>query len=74
LENATLAEKFKTLIEKYELFLNVTSASEEDLIEVFSDDTQVHRLRDEQSTFGEIAYDVLSSLGRENKFYRRLVI
>jgi hypothetical protein len=74
LGDATLAGKLRILNEKYELFLNVTSASEEELIEVFSDDVQAHKLRDEQSTFGEIAYDILSSLGRDNKFYRRLVI
>lgn len=73
-EDASLTGKLRILNEKYELFLNVTSASEEELIELFSDDAQAHRLRDEQSTFGEIAYDILSSLGRDNKFYRRLVI
>ena len=40
LGDATLAGKLRILNEKYELFLNVTSASEEELIEVFSDDAR----------------------------------
>jgi hypothetical protein len=62
------------LAEKYELFLSVTSASEEELIEVFSDDVRAHKLRDQQAEFGELTFEVLSSLGQATKFYRRLVI
>jgi len=59
---------------KYERFLEVTSASEEDLIKLFSEDAEAHKLRDEQSDFGELAYTILYSIGHENRLYRRLVI
>jgi hypothetical protein len=73
-QDATVVENIRFLIEGYERFLNITSASEEDLIKLFSDDDEAHKLRDEQSDFGDLTYRVVSSLGRENRFYRRLVI
>jgi predicted nucleotidyltransferase len=59
---------------KYERFLDVTSASEEDLIKLFSEDAEAHKLRDEQSKFGDLAYTILYSIGHKNPLYRRLVI
>jgi hypothetical protein len=58
----------------YERFLDVTSVSEEELIRLFSDDAEQHRLRDEQSVFGDLAYTILYSIGHDNPLYRRLVI
>jgi hypothetical protein len=62
------------LLDKYERFLEVTSASEEDLIKVFMQDTEAHKLQAEQSDFGDLAYTILYSIGHENSLYRRLVI
>jgi hypothetical protein len=62
------------LLGKYERFLDVTSASEEDLISVFSEKAGADKLRDEQSDFGDLAYTILYSIGHENPLYRRLVI
>jgi hypothetical protein len=59
---------------KYERFLEVTNASEEYLIRLFSEDAEAHKLRDEQSDFGDLAYRILYSIGHENPLYRRLVI
>jgi hypothetical protein len=59
---------------KYERFLDVTNKSEEDLIKLFSEDAEEHRLRGEQSSFGDLAYKILYSIGHENRLYRRLVI
>ncbi len=59
---------------KYERFLEVTDSSEEDLIKLFSDDTEAHKLRDEQSDFGDLAYKILFSIGQKNRLYRRLLI
>jgi len=59
---------------KYERFLDVTNASEEDLTGLFSDEVEAHKLRDEQSDFGDLAYRILYSIGHENHLYRRLVI
>jgi hypothetical protein len=62
------------LLAKYERFLEVTNASEDDLVKVFSDDAEAHKLRDEQSDFGDLAYTILYTIGHENSLYRRLVI
>jgi hypothetical protein len=62
------------LLEKYERFLEVTSESEDGLIDLFSDDEETPKLRDEQSDFGDLAYKVLYSIGHDSRFYRRLVI
>jgi hypothetical protein len=70
-EYASPVHKF---LDKYERFLEVTCASEEDLIKIFSDDAEAHKLRDEQSDFGDLAYRILYSIGHENRLYRRLVI
>lgn len=70
-KDALAVHKF---LERYERFLEVTSASEEDLIRMFSDDAEAHKLIDEQSDFGDLAYKILYSIGHENSLYRRLVI
>jgi hypothetical protein len=62
------------LLAKYERFLDVTSASEEDLIKLFSEDADARLLRDEQSGFGDLAYKILHCIGHDNQFYRRLLI
>ncbi|MGA2219345.1 MAG: nucleotidyltransferase domain-containing protein [Terracidiphilus sp.] len=62
------------LLDKYERFLNVTNASEDDLIKVFSEKGKADKLRDEQSDFGDLAYTIMNSIGHENRLYRRLVI
>jgi hypothetical protein len=62
------------LLDSYERFLAVTSASEAELIELFQNESHAHELRDEQSAFGDLAYKVLLSVGKESKFYRRLVV
>jgi hypothetical protein len=64
----------RSFLGKYERFLDVTSVSEEDQINLFSDDREAHRLRDEQSDFGDLAYTILYEIGHENPLYRRLVI
>lgn len=69
-----LAACIYEFIEKYERFLDVTSVSEEDLIALFSEDARAQKLRDEQSDFGDLAYDILYSIGHKNQLYRRLVI
>jgi hypothetical protein len=72
--DSKIASSIFELLEKYERFLDVTNASEEDLIARFSEEAEADRLRDEQSEFGDLAYTVLFSVGHENRLYRRLVI
>jgi hypothetical protein len=59
---------------KYERFLEVTSVWEADLIQLFSNIGETHKLRGEQSEFGDLAYSILYAVGHDNPLYRRLVI
>lgn len=74
LDSVDPASCIDRLLGKYERFLDVTSVNEESLIELFSDDAKAHALRNEQSSFGDLAYEVLYSIGNKNALYRRLVI
>ncbi len=56
------------LLGKYERFLEVTSVSEDDLIQLFLDEAEARNLRNEQSDFGDLAYKALYSIGHENLF------
>jgi hypothetical protein len=77
-ENALAGSEFAPLVhkflEKYERFLEVTSTSEENIIELFSNEAEAHQLTEDQSDFGDLAYKILYSIGHENSLYRRLVI
>ncbi len=74
LEGSDPAESINKFLGKYERFLEVTSASEEELIKLFSDEIEVDKLRDEQSDFGDMAYTILNSIGHESRLYRHLLI
>jgi predicted nucleotidyltransferase len=74
LNGAEPATSIVDFLAKYERFLEVTNVSEDDLVNVFSDDLEAHKLRDEQSDFGDLAYTILYTIGHENSLYRRLVI
>jgi len=74
LVDSAYASFIKEFLEKYERFLEVTCASEEDLIVLFTLDAEARKLIDEQSDFGDLAYKILYSIGHENCLYRRLVI
>jgi hypothetical protein len=64
----------KMLLDKYEHFWAVTSASEEELVDIFQDQSHARKLRDEQAAFGDLAYKVLVSVGGQSKFYRCLMV
>jgi predicted nucleotidyltransferase len=74
LNNSGPAGPIKHFLEKYERFLEVTNASEEDLTRTFLDDAEARKLRNEQSGFGDLAYEILYAIGHDNQLYRRLVI
>ena len=73
-KDAGLVTIIGQLLERYERFLNVTSASKQELSQLFSDEHQARELRDEQSRFGDLVYRILHQIGQNNKFYRRLVV
>ena len=74
LKSSDSAKWIDELLGKYERFLEVTSVSEDDLIQLFLDEAEARKLRNEQSSFGDLAYKVLYSIGHDNSLYRRLVI
>lgn len=74
LKGSDSAKWIDELLGKYERFLEVTSVSEDDLIQLFLDEAEARNLRNEQSDFGDLAYKVLYSIGHDNSLYRRLVI
>jgi hypothetical protein len=68
------ADRIEQFLEKYERFLEVTNASEGDLIGKFLDEAETQKMRKEQSQFGDLAYEILYAIGHANQLYRRLVI
>jgi hypothetical protein len=73
-ENDDLVQVIKQLLDLYERFLDVTSQPKQKLNQIFSDDAQALRLRDERSNFGDLVFRALYLLGQNNDFYRRLVV
>jgi predicted nucleotidyltransferase len=74
LASKEVARLIYEFLEKYERFLENTNRSEDELTKIFLDDSQSKDLRDEQSQFGDLAYKILFSVGRDNPFYRRMLI
>jgi len=74
LQGSETADDIFAILKGYERFLDVTSSPEEDLIARFLDNREAHQLRSEQSEFGDLVYKLLLSVGRDSKFYRRLVV
>jgi predicted nucleotidyltransferase len=72
--NQQLTEVANDLLGLYERFLLVTTASQQELIQIFSDPDQRKKLREEQSRFGDLVYEALHSIGKGDRFYRRLVV
>lgn len=62
------------LIAKYEDFLKATSAAEEQLVDRFLDKNTSREYMGAASTFGDLVYEVLTSIGEGNSFHRLLVV
>jgi hypothetical protein len=77
LGRAYLAQAHATtakLLAQYECFLRATNAEEGELITRFLDkDTSREYIR-EAYEFGDLVFDVLTSIGAGNRFYRLLVV
>jgi hypothetical protein len=74
LKGSDPADSINNFLGKYERFLEVTSASQDEQVRWFSDETEKEKLREEQSEFGDMAYTILYSIGHDNRLYRRLLI
>lgn len=66
--------KIRRLIQLYEEFLASTDAKESVLIERFLNPKTRKHYIEEQHKFGDLIFEILSSIGRENRFHRLLVV
>lgn len=62
------------LISSYEQFLQLTDASKSDLIALFGDKVRSKELWESAFAFGDLVFEVLQNLSKDNKFYRLLVV
>ena len=62
------------LIDRYEQFLLLTEAAEEELIERFMDKGQSRKFMESASELGNSVYQLLHLIGGETRFYRLLVV
>lgn len=66
--------KIKKLIACYEQFLEKSEAKKEDLIKQFLDKRKSRQLFIEASEFGNLVFDVLNSIGKDEHFFRLLLV
>jgi predicted nucleotidyltransferase len=62
------------LIKKYEFFLHLTDASKTELVRLFGDNQRTTEYWESAYAFGDLAYQILDTLGRKSRFYRLLVV
>jgi hypothetical protein len=67
-------EKITELLAQYERFLETTNASEKELIHRFMDRVTSREYMGAAYRFGDVVFDVLSSIGNGNQFHRLLVV
>lgn len=73
-ELAHASRKIQLLLSQYERFLEVTSASEEKLINQFMQKQSSQKYLGDARKFGDLVFDVLDEIGSGNPFYRLLVV
>lgn len=62
------------LLDQYERFLESTNATEEELVQRLMDRNVAHHFIREASKFGDLVFEVLSTIGDGSPFYRLLVV
>ncbi len=68
------SDQIDTIISLYKTFLERTDASKDKLIEIFKDPNKSEDVFQEAKKFGDQVYDLLWSIGRDNKVFRILVV
>lgn len=71
---ASAHDTVKKLLDQYERFLETTNATDAELTQRFMDRLQGRSLMDAAYRFGNLMYDALLHIGRDNPFYRLLVV
>lgn len=67
-------EEITELLAQYEQFLQATNVAEKDLIHRFMDRDTSRAYMGAAYRFGDLVFDVLSSIGNGNRFHRLLVV
>jgi len=67
-------DKLSKLLGQYERFLQTTNASEKDLVRGFMDKETSRSYFTAANQFGDLVFEVLTSVGNENRFHRLLVV
>lgn len=67
-------KKIKELIACYERFLEKSQAPEKDLIQQFLDKKKSRELFIEANAFGDLIFKVLESIGKDERFFRLLLV
>ncbi|MEO6966783.1 MAG: hypothetical protein ABI076_12960, partial [Acidobacteriaceae bacterium] len=62
------------LLDQYEIFLKTTNFAEKELLVQFSDSSKARTYMSDASTFGDLVFKVLRSIGGDNPFHRLLVV
>lgn len=64
----------RELLAHYEHFLQTTNKEEDELVSEFMEKSSSHSYMSDAYKFGDILFQVLTSIGGENRFYRLLVV
>ena len=66
--------KIKELLAQYERFLEATNAAEDELVSRFMDKKESQSYMSAAYKFGDLVFEVLTSIGKGNQFHRLLVV
>lgn len=64
----------RSLLEKYEEFLQMTNASEEELVASFMNKSKSRDYITKANDFGNVMFDAIKTIGGDNRFHRLLVV
>ena len=67
-------EKLQKLLQQYEHFLAATNAPEKEMVERFLNKAMSREYMRAAYDFGDLVFEVLSSIGEGNRFHRLLVV
>jgi predicted nucleotidyltransferase len=73
-ELAHAHDAIRKLLDQYERFLETTNADEGELVRRFMDKETSRSSMSDAYKFGDVVFDVLTSIGRGNRFHRLLVV
>lgn len=73
-EHSESHANIRKLLAQYEQFLSTTNQDEKELVRQFMDKELSRTYLEQASVFGDTLFDVLTSIGRGNRFHRLLVV